>query len=92
MKLYFEKKVVAGFIITISILISLGVYAYINNRALLSASREMSHLNDVLYHLERTLGRAADMETGARGFALTQDTALLAPYGPPVGRRRRGQV
>jgi signal transduction histidine kinase len=85
MKLYFEKKVVAGLIITISILISLGVYAYVNNRALLSASREVSHLNDVLYHLERTLGRAADMETGARGFALTRDSALLAPYEQGAG-------
>ncbi|MBT1709682.1 hypothetical protein KK062_15675 [Fulvivirgaceae bacterium PWU5] len=64
MKLYVEKKVIGGFIITVSILISLGVYAHINNRALLSASRKVSHLDDVLYHLERTLVRAADRETG----------------------------
>jgi signal transduction histidine kinase len=86
MKLYVEKKVIGGFIIAISILISLGVYAHINNRALLTASQEVSHLNDVLYHLERTLVRAADMETGARGYALTQDPALLAPYEQGAGK------
>ncbi|WP_267296648.1 histidine kinase dimerization/phospho-acceptor domain-containing protein [Parachryseolinea silvisoli] len=53
MKLYVKKKVLGGFIITISILISLGVYAYISHRALLSASREVSHLN----HREAELSR-----------------------------------
>lgn len=53
MKLYVKKKVLGGFIITISILISLGVYAYISHRALLSASREVLHLN----HREAEMSR-----------------------------------
>lgn len=67
---YVEKKVLGVFVITISILISLGVYTHISCRALLSASREMSHLNQREAEMSRHMWHA--------------DVAFISPLGTTV--------
>jgi light-regulated signal transduction histidine kinase (bacteriophytochrome) len=78
MKLYVEKKVLGGFIITISILISPGVYADISHRALLSASREVSHLNHCEAEMSRRIWHA--------------DVAFISLLGTTVLILHRGKV
>lgn len=80
MKFYFEKRVITGFVIALSILIGLGIYSYFNNRRLVEISSLVAHTNEVLYHTERVLATVIDLETSQRGYAVTGDELFLDPY------------
>jgi len=76
----FELKVVIGFIVTLSLVFLLGIYTYYNNDKQLKASRWVNHTHQVLYQAEQLLSSLTDIETGQRGFCLTNNEAFLTPY------------
>ncbi|MDB5257153.1 MAG: domain S-box protein [Chitinophagaceae bacterium] len=76
----FEFKVVIGFIITLSLVILVGIYTYDNNDSQLKASRWVDHTHQVLYRSEQLLATLTDIETGQRGFCLTNNVDFLLPY------------
>jgi PAS domain S-box-containing protein len=80
MKFYFQKKVLLGFFVAMSIITWLGVSAYKNNRKFKETSRWVAYANEVLYHAEQILTIVVDIESGQRGYAITRDKAFLEPY------------
>jgi PAS domain S-box-containing protein len=76
---YFHKKVWMGFISAITIIAWLAVVSFINNRKSEETSRRVAHTNRVLFHSERILALAVDLESGQRGFALTGLKTFLEP-------------
>lgn len=76
----FELKVVIGFIIILSLVILMGIYTYDNNNSQLKASRWVNHTHQVLYSSEQLLSTLTDIETGQRGFCLTNNIDFLVPY------------
>jgi len=76
----FEFKVVIGFIITLSLVILVGIYTYDNNKSQLKTSRWVDHTHQVLYRSQQLLSTLTDIETGQRGFCLTNNTDFLLPY------------
>ncbi|MBC7485925.1 MAG: CHASE3 domain-containing protein [Cytophagaceae bacterium] len=76
----FELKVVIGFIITLSLVILMGIYTYDNNNSQLKASLWVDHTHQVLYRSEQLLSTLTDIETGQRGFCLTNNIDFLVPY------------
>jgi signal transduction histidine kinase len=86
MKLCVEKKVLGGFIITISILVSLGVYAHISHRARLSASRGMSHLN------QREVGMSRRVWHADVAFISLLGTTVLILAAYPVSHDLRAPL
>lgn len=45
-----------------------------------SDNASVAHTQEVLFHAERVLSIVKDIETGTRGFVITQDSAFLEPY------------
>ena len=80
MKFYFQKKVVLGFFVAMSIITWLGISAYSNNRKFKETSRWVAHANEVLYHAEQILTIVVDIESGQRGYSITGDKIFLEPY------------
>jgi PAS domain S-box-containing protein len=90
MKVYFERRVLSAFIITITILIGLGVYSYRNNVKLVAYTEEVSHTNQVLYNIEQVLSSVVDLETGLRGYLVTNDALFLEPYHQAIVKTQNG--
>ncbi len=76
----FEFKVVVGFVVTLSLVVVLGIYTFDNNNNQLAASRWVNHTNQVLYRSEQLLSTLTDIETGQRGFCLTNNIDFLVPF------------
>jgi signal transduction histidine kinase len=80
MKLYFQKRMVLGFVLTLMILVALGVYAYSTTQRLIETARLLSHATRVINNAEQLLAITVNLETGQRGFVITGDEDYLAPY------------
>ncbi|HEX6225056.1 MAG TPA: ATP-binding protein [Chryseolinea sp.] len=80
MKVYFDKKVLVGFLIAFSILISLGIYSYRNSQDSIITSRTVSHTNDVLYRIEKLHSIHLEIEAELTRYVFTGDTAFAAFY------------
>ncbi|HYG17436.1 MAG TPA: CHASE3 domain-containing protein [Ohtaekwangia sp.] len=80
MKLYFQKKVLLGFFVAISIITWLSIYAYSNNRKFKETAEWVLHTNQVLFHAEQILSLTIDIESGQRGYTVTDDAVFLEPY------------
>jgi PAS domain S-box-containing protein len=79
-KIYFKKSILLGFIIVLGILTWLAVSSYFNSKALISSSQWVSHTQNVLYHGQRVLAIASNIELGQRGYSLTGNETFLQPY------------
>jgi PAS domain S-box-containing protein len=79
MKFYFEKRVMLGFLVALTIIIWLGVYSFRNSKQFMLTSKLVAHTNEVLYHSEQVLRVIMDMESNQRGYVLTADSAFLMP-------------
>lgn len=77
MKLYFEKRVVVGFIIALAIIIWLGVHSFLYNQKFVETSKWVSHTNEVLFHSEQILTTVTDMEADQRGYVITKNDLFL---------------
>lgn len=79
MKLYFEKRVVLGFIVALAIIVWLGVLSFLNHQKFAETSEWVSHTHEVLFHSEQVLTAAMDIETSQRGYVITGDSLFLKP-------------
>jgi len=79
MKLYFEKRVVLGFVVALAIIVWLGVLSFLNHQKFAETSEWVSHTHEVLFHSEQVLTAAMDIETSQRGYVITGDSLFLKP-------------
>jgi PAS domain S-box-containing protein len=74
------SPVAATFGLAAAAAVTTGLGAYWNGRALADATAWVAHTREVQGSLEQVLSLLKDAETGQRGFLLTSDPAMLAPY------------
>lgn len=80
MKVYFERRILVGFIVAFAILALLGVYTYRYDKESRVTTILVGHTNDVLYHIEQLNSTALRLEKDLHEFALTGDTAFHSIY------------
>ncbi len=75
-----EQRVVVGIaLISIIVVGNFGI-AYQNTRALIDADTWVAHTHEVLAALAAMESELSDAQAGMRGFIITGEAALLAPY------------
>jgi PAS domain S-box-containing protein len=80
MKVYFERRILVGFIVAFAILALLGVYTYRYDRESRVTTMLVVHTNEVLFHIEQLNSTALRLEKELHEFALTGDTAFNSIY------------
>ncbi|HYC85527.1 MAG TPA: CHASE3 domain-containing protein, partial [Chryseosolibacter sp.] len=80
LKFHLDKRVLAGFFLALAIVAGLAVYSYVSTRKLIATSKAIADAHSVLFHAERLMSLAANIELGQRGFALTGNERFLEPY------------
>jgi PAS domain S-box-containing protein len=75
-----QLKLRVGLLIIIIITTLLIVQGYRNYQKVLETSLWVSHTQEVLFENEDVLTALVDMETGARGYAITGNEEYLHPY------------
>jgi diguanylate cyclase (GGDEF)-like protein/PAS domain S-box-containing protein len=80
MRFTVEKKIAAGFVVMLAILLAIGFVSYRNTRKLIRDSNLVAHSHEVLDELEGTLSAIKDAETGQRGYIITGDEEYLKPH------------
>jgi PAS domain S-box-containing protein len=80
-KFYFDKRILAGFLLALTILSCLGIASYLNTKNLIRSSQMVAHTLDVLYNTERILTSAMNIELAQRGYSLTGNDEFLEVYG-----------
>lgn len=88
-KIYLNKRILFGFLVTFAILISLGLYSFVSTQKLASSSCWVAHTYQVLSISERILSLAKNVEAGQRGYSLTGKDEFLDSY--HEGRNEIGQ-
>jgi methyl-accepting chemotaxis protein len=76
----FGRRVAAGFAVSFTLLVAIGLVAYRNFGALTETSYAVTHTHAVLEHIAAVLTQLKDAETGQRGYVITGDDAFLEPY------------
>ncbi len=69
-----------GFGLALAGLLILGAGTYSNTRRLIDSNRLVAHTHLVNTHLAELMSLIVDVETGMRGYIITGDERLLAPY------------
>src|SRR5688572_20802904 len=80
MKLYFERRILAGIFVVVAIFIGLGVYTYSTNQQSLATGQRVSHTNSVLYHIEQIRSASLHLEAELFRYKATGDTSFLSFY------------
>ncbi len=75
-----RRQVTAGFGVAIFLTALLGFLSWHNSGQASEDADWVAHTQEVLTTLEATLRHLVDVETGARGFAMTGDELFLEPY------------
>ena len=92
MKVYFDKKVLVGFLLALIILTSLGIYSYRNSQDSVITSRIVSRTNEVLYHVEELHSSHLEIEAELTRFVLTGDTAFASFYRDEINAAREHYI
>lgn len=79
-KFYFEKRVVAGFLLTVVILLTLGLFSYFSTQRLINTRSLLTHQMSVINNTDLIVKHVVDMETGQRGYVITGNEAFLEPF------------
>jgi PAS domain S-box-containing protein len=74
-----RAKIAAGLLTAILVLI-VGAIAWWAVQRATKSSEDVSHTTQVLLEQQKLLAGLADIETSARGFALTADSSFLTPF------------
>ena len=85
MPLSFRSKISAGFSAAFLILL-VGAFSFRSAHEALDAGRWVTHTYQVISRLEALLADLIDVETGARGYALSGEERFLEPYQRGSGR------
>ncbi|MBL0740224.1 sensor histidine kinase [Chryseolinea lacunae] len=80
MKVYFERRILLGCIVAFAILASLGIYTYRYFKESTVTTRQVTHTNEVLYHVEQLYSAALRLEVGLYQFIETGDTSFASFY------------
>lgn len=65
--------------ISLSVVAALGLYSFYNLQQIINTSRLLTQGLRILTHSEQVLKLVIDMETGQRGYVITQDSTFLEP-------------
>jgi PAS domain S-box-containing protein len=79
-KVYIERKLLWGFVITASVVLALSLYAYISIQRFIDSAKAQDHTREVVNVSQQILSAVTDMETAQRGFVITEDEKYLQPY------------
>src|SRR5215204_4050701 len=74
-----RSKIAAGFVTAILVLV-VGAMSYWALSRAAKSFEEVNHTSRVLLEQQRLLSALVDVETSARGYALTGDTSFLRPF------------
>ena len=80
MEMGLQRKVALGFMGAMLMSVSLDFLSWRNKKAASDEADLVAHTYLVMRQLELTLGDVVDVETGARGFAATDQEPLLDPF------------
>ena len=80
MEMGLQRKVALGFMGAMLMSVSLDFLSWRNKKAASDEADLVAHTYLVMRQLELTLGDVVDVETGARGFAATNQEPLLDPF------------
>jgi signal transduction histidine kinase len=83
-----QRRAVAGFALAVVLAGVLGLVSWRNAQKAAKDADWVTHTHEVITALEATTRHLADVESGARGFALSGEDSFLAPY--ETGRRALG--
>ena len=97
------RKISSGFGATLAILVVIGTLSFVCTLFLMYTNHWVTHTHQVIEDLEALLSLLKDVETGQRGFLVTNDKDFLQPFNsayPKVddvkknlpGRWRHGQM
>jgi PAS domain S-box-containing protein len=74
-----RSKIAAGFVTALLVLI-VGAMSYWTVSRAAHSFEEVNHTSSVLLEQQKLLAALVDVETSARGYAITGDSAFLGPY------------
>jgi PAS domain S-box-containing protein len=77
---HLNRRILIGFVLALMILAVLAIYSFINTRKLIESSQWVAHTQDVLYHSQRLLAVAVNLEIGQRSYAMTGNGLFLGPF------------
>src|SRR5665647_1113497 len=80
MKFILEKRITLFYVLLGSALVSILVFFYYNAKKVRNANDILEHTQEVLRMNNDVLLDIVDMETGARGYLLTDNDIFLEPY------------
>lgn len=80
MRLYFEKRVLAGFFCALVFIIGLDIYSYFNEQQVTKTNELVAHTNKMLFHSEKLLTQVTDVKASQRWYIITGDSAFFEPY------------
>lgn len=84
MKLYINRNILWGLIISIAIIIGLGILSYVYFLNLSGSTQWTNHARRVIQVSEEVRSTLVLIENAQRGFCLTGDEAFLKSYDPSV--------
>jgi PAS domain S-box-containing protein len=80
LKFYFDKRIIAGLAVALSILFWLTYLSHNNKARIISSSDSVAHTLAVLYRSESVLTIATNLELGQRGYTITGKEIFLTTY------------
>src|SRR4051812_33051500 len=80
MKWAIEKKLRAGYLLALALLLILGVVSYQTTRKFSETERWESRIEAALDKLAEISSQLREAETGHRGYLITGDEKYLEPY------------
>jgi PAS domain S-box-containing protein len=75
-----QKKVAIGFIFILLLLVGIGTGLFFSMNHSIDSAHWVEHTHIVIEKLEDLLSQLKDVETGQRGYTITQDKSFLEPY------------
>jgi PAS domain S-box-containing protein len=79
-KVHFKKRILSGFLLTLISLTWLAILSDNSKNEVITSSKWVAHTHDVLFHAEKVLAVATNIEIGQRGFSLSGNEEFLEPY------------
>src|SRR5438552_5670560 len=80
MKMSTEKKIVAGLVLALAVVIAKGSIAYQSSLNLIETNRSTTRTYSILTELESIFSTLQDAEAGQRGYLITGDGGYLDSY------------
>lgn len=89
MSIYFDKRILAVFSVTVVVLVVLGVFSVTSMQRLIQTARLLSHSSRVITTAELVTKSMVDIETGQRGYVITANEQYLEPFYESSGKVER---